>query len=132
MDKKETENKQMGEGNGPFLKNRKKKRQWVILMIFFILCIGMTILFTVLKIRKIDQQYKKKEVTENSFEQKEEGNAPKKEEEDKKFICTKEDTYDYNDIQIQNKYDIDGILGTNVNYNYDKYSIGYIETSRTQ
>ena len=87
-------------------KPKKKKINVRVIMIIIavILCIGITVAFTVIKMIELKSEYTIVEEN-NVFSE-----TPKKEDEDKKYVIDFGETVDFNDITFTNYVDMDGTL----------------------
>lgn len=102
-------------------KDGKKKinKQLLAVVLIGIACIVFTIALIVIQINNLNEKYKLDEPT-NVFESKD-----KKEDEDKKYVVGENDTLDFNDLEVERYYIIDGVeyeysdtIGNDITSNY--------------
>lgn len=102
-------------------KDDKKKinKQLLAVVLIGIACIVFTIALIIVQINNLNEKYKLDEPT-NVFESKD-----KKEDEDKKYVVGENDTLDFNDLEVESYYIIDGVeyeysdtIGNDITSNY--------------
>ena len=118
-----TENQNINISGKP--KKKKINVRVIMIIIAVILCIGITVAFTVIKMIELKSEYTIVEEN-NVFSE-----TPKKEDEDKKYIIDFGETIDYNDINIISYVDMDGTLyradDANKPKEYQSTSYNYVE-----
>lgn len=100
--------------------NKKKiNKQLLAVILVCIACVVVTISLIIITINKLNEKYKIDEPT-NVFE-----SNDKKEDEDKKYVVGENDTLDFNDLEVERYYIIDGTeyefsytIGNDITENY--------------